>query len=203
MLATVDTSSFNGLNIYAAFCIAFAGFFRAGELTWDQWNNVSPRTQISHGSVKFTADGAIVHLPTSKTDQFGRGIDLTLSYSHDIACPVKALRHLFTRYPRPPSSPLFARAIGPFNKQWFTKQISSSLFRAGVPNSSGYSGHSFRRGAANTVISAGLSLDEIKTLGRWKSDAVKLYLTNKSSNAINFAINKRLHKYKPTSPGHL
>ena len=151
MLAVVDTSSFNGLNIYAAFCVAFAGFLRAGELTWDQWNNDSPCTQISRGSVNFTSNGVILHLPMSKTDQFGKGTDLTLSYSYDIACPVKALHRLFIKYPQPPSSPLFARAVGPFNKRWFTEQISSSLFRAGVPNVSGYSGHSFRRGAANTV----------------------------------------------------
>ena len=45
------------------------------------------------------------------------------------------------------------------------------------------------------AISVGLSLDDIKILVRWKSDAAKLYLTEKSLNTINFAINKRLHQH--------
>jgi hypothetical protein len=195
MLTHIEISSFNGLNIYAAFCVAFAGFLRPGELTWDKWDHTeSHASHICRQSVNFTADGVVIHLPKSKTDQFGKGTDLTLSYSNDAACPVHALRRLFDRYPRPLTDPLFARVLGPFNKRWFAENIQSSLLKAGVANPSKYSGHSFRRGAANTAISAGLSLDDVKALGRWKSDAAKLYLTEKSSNTINFAINKRLHQ---------
>ena len=43
MLATIDSSTFNGLNIYASFCVAFSGFFRPGELTWDKWD---PNTHL-------------------------------------------------------------------------------------------------------------------------------------------------------------
>ena len=206
---SIDTSSFNGLNLYASFCVAFAGFFRPGELTWDTWNpNASPQTHVSRNSVKFTADGVIINLPRSKTDQFGKGANLNLSFANDLSCPVKALHHLIDKYPRPPSSPLFDRAIGPFNKRWFSENITNYLLKAGVPDASKYSGHSFRRGAANTAISAGLSLEEVKTLGRWRSDAAKRYLTEDSMDSIKFAISKRLHQPRPPSqqshtPGHL
>ena len=191
MLAVIDTSSFNGLNLFASFCVAFAGFFRAGELTWDTWDpNTSPQGHVSRGSVKFTVDGVIINLPRSKTDQFGKGTNLNLAFANDLTCPVTALHRLINTYLRQPSSPLFDRVIGPFDKRWFSENITSCLLKAGVPNASKYSGHSFRRGAANTAISAGLSLDEVKTLGRWRSDAAKLYLTENSMDSIKFAISK-------------
>jgi hypothetical protein len=207
MLPQINTSTFDGLNVYASFSVAFAGFFRPGELTWDKWDpDTSQATHVSRKSVRFTPEGAIIHLPKSKTDQVRQGTNLTLSFATDASCPVQALRRLFDKYPRPDSDPLFTRSLGPFNKRWFSENITSSLFKAGVPNSSKYSGHSFRRGAANTAIAVGLSLDEVKTLGRWKSDAAKAYLTTKSTDKLKFAINKRLHQDRKshTNPsGHL
>ena len=41
---------------------------------------------------------------------------------------------------------------------------------------SGYSGHSFRIGAATSAALGGLSVSEIQTLGRWKAMAVNLYI---------------------------
>src|SRR5439155_14752971 len=39
ILTHIDTSSFNGLNIHASFCVAFARFLRSSELTWDKWDH--------------------------------------------------------------------------------------------------------------------------------------------------------------------
>ena len=158
----------------------------------------SPLTHVTRKSVKFTPNGVVIHLPKSKTDQYGEGINLTLSYADDASCPANALHRLLDKYPRSDSSPLFAKTFGAFNKRWFSENITNALIKAGIPDASKYSGHSFRRGAANTAIAAGLSLDEIKTLGRWKSDAAKLYLTRESTDSLKFAINKRLHTTIPT-----
>ena len=69
MLAHIDTSSFNGLNIHASFCVAFAGFLRSRKLTWDKWDHAkSPTSHISRQSVKFTVDGVVIHLPKLKTE---------------------------------------------------------------------------------------------------------------------------------------
>ena len=40
----------------------------------------------------------------------------------------------------------------------------------------GFSGHSIRKGAAVTAAENGISRDNIKLLGRWKSDAVDTYI---------------------------
>ena len=194
MLPHIDTSTFDGSNIYASFCVAFSALLRPGELTWDKWDpHLSPLTHVSRKSVTFTPEGVIIHLPKSKTDQIRAGVNLTLSFANDTSCPVQALRHLFKTYPKPDSALLFARSIGAFNKRWFSENITTTILKAGIPNASKYSGHSFRRGAANTAIGAGLSFDELKTLGRWQSNAAKAYLTTKSTDKLKFAINKRLH----------
>ncbi|KAI0820425.1 hypothetical protein BC628DRAFT_1276145, partial [Trametes gibbosa] len=43
-------------------------------------------------------------------------------------------------------------------------------------DSSKYSGHSFRRGAATSAAAVGYADHEIQLLGRWRSDAYKLYI---------------------------
>jgi len=52
------------------------------------------------------------------------------------------------------------------------------LLNAGIPTF-GYSGHSLRKGAAVTADRNGVSKHDIKLLGRWKSDAVDVYINER------------------------
>ena len=184
---------YDDVNIRAAFTTAFAAFLRAGELTWDSWNPAtSPLTSLSRGSIKFVDQGVLLHLPMSKTDQFRVGHDIPLSPSGDPCCPVRTLRILFERYPKPATDPLFSTSCGPFNKKWFTDNLTRSLLKAGIDPTT-YSGHSFRRGAANSAVAAGIPRDEVKGMGRWKSDAVARYFSKSTTQAQLFSANRRLH----------
>jgi hypothetical protein len=49
------------------------------------------------------------------------------------------------------------------------------LLNAGI-STAGFSGHSLRKGAAVTADRNGISKQDIKLLGRWKSDAVDVYI---------------------------
>jgi hypothetical protein len=49
------------------------------------------------------------------------------------------------------------------------------LLKAGIPTV-GYSGPSLRKGAAVSTAANGISRDDIKLLGHWKSDAVDRYI---------------------------
>ena len=133
-----------------------------------------------------------MHLPKSKMDQFREGTTLTLSPASDPSCPVIALKRLFEAQPKPSSAPLFSRLLGPFNKRWFSSRITQALLDAGI-NPSHYSGHSFRRGAANTAVAAGAPLQTVKLMGRWKSNSIDRYFTPHSSNSLGFAASKFLH----------
>ena len=57
----------------------------------------------------------------------------------------------------------------------FVSHLKEALIAAGVDTSK-YSGHSFRIGAATTAASCGIQDSLIKTLGRWESDAYTLYI---------------------------
>jgi hypothetical protein len=193
MVKTRNSNLHDDINIIAAFTVAFAAFLRPAEFTWSAWDStITHKTHLSRGSVSFTPEGVLLHLPSSKTDPFARGTTIPLARADDEACPVQALQRLFQKYPKSNNQPLFTRLAGAFNRSWLEQAIQQSILNTGH-NPATYSGHSFRRGAANSAVDAGITREEIKELGRWKSDTVNRYLTSKSSNKIRFAANRKLH----------
>ena len=63
----------------------------------------------------------------------------------------------------------------PLTRERFVQQVRAALSQAGI-NYKGYSGHSFRIGAATTAAKRGVADATIKMLGRWKSSAYQLYI---------------------------
>ena len=57
----------------------------------------------------------------------------------------------------------------------FGAQLNNILQEAGL-NANHYNTHSFRIGAATSAQDSGISDANIQMLGRWKSDAYKLYI---------------------------
>ena len=187
------SDTYDDTNLRAAFCTAFAGFLRMGEFTWISWTTTSHLTKLSRRSVEFTPNNNIIlHLPSSKTDQFRLGTSIPIAASNDTTCPVAALRYLFTHYPWPPDAPLFFNSHNSFDYSWVLKQLSSLLLHAGI-NPSGYSGHSFRKGAANTASQVGITTTDIMKMGRWKSNAVDRYFSTQTSTAQLLSLSKQLH----------
>ena len=98
------------MTIYAAFCLAFAGFLRAGEFTYTahDWGDMEfHKWFLTRRSVRFHDDHVESTLPASKTDLFGQGVTLTIAATSDEACAVAALQRLFHDWPAPLSAPLF------------------------------------------------------------------------------------------------
>jgi hypothetical protein len=156
---------------------------------------------LSRRHVVFNPDNsATITLPASKTDRFRRGIAIQLaSCPSSNLCPVRALRQLFNDYPRTPTHPLFSRSYRPFSRQYLVDRIRSLLLRAGT-STKGFSGHSIRKGAAVTAAANGISKDDIKLLGRWKSDAVDTYINE--LHQFDFTrkllnLNSKLHNFTP------
>ena len=63
--------------------------------------------------------------------------------------------------------------MSPLIRDLLNSKIRNLLFSCGVVGD--YTGHSFRIGAATTAARVGLPVHLIKTMGRWSSDAYKLY----------------------------
>jgi hypothetical protein len=169
-----------GVNVRAAFCVAFAAFLRSGDFTWDTWSPDSHLFHLSREHVVFHPTSVTLTLPASKMDQFHVGVEIYLAYSPlSLLCPVTALRALFNRYPAHPHAPLFTRPFKqPFTKPSVVLMMHQLLLNAGISTFC-YSGHSLHKGAAVTADRNGISKHDIKLLGRWKSDAVDVYINER------------------------
>jgi hypothetical protein len=104
--------------------------------------------------------------------------------------------------PQPDDEPLFSRILGPFNQQWITDNLTLSLVKAGI-DPTAYSGHSFRRGATNSAVTAGIPLVDVEKIGRWKPKAIERYTTPASNEILLFASNKQLQLARSNSANPL
>ena len=73
------------------------------------------------------------------------------------------------------------------------------LLQAGI-DASNFSGHSLRKGAIVSAAAYGISKEEIKLLGRWKNDAVDVYINEPAEEdqiTKLLQLNARLHSHTP------
>ena len=114
-------------------------------------------------------------LKHSKTDPFGRGVDVILGRTGCSLCPVAAvLNYVAARGSQ--QGPFFITSAGrPLTKQQFIAEIRKVLVILGLPDHE-YAGHSFRIGAATSAALAGVEDSTIQLLGRWQSAAFLRYI---------------------------
>ena len=115
-----------------------------------------------------------VRLHFSKTDQFGKGCTIVLARANSAICPVSAITsYLWSRGDK--EGPLFVDGeFSPISKSKLTSKLKSSLMKCGIWGN--YTLHSFRVGAASTAAALGFPEYLLKALGRWSSDAYKVYI---------------------------
>ena len=163
----------------ACYIMCFFGFFQLGEITSSSESSFDPQSDLSLADISVdnhTNPSYIqVFLKVSKTDQFRKGVSITLGKTDDELCPVASVLSYIA---------LRGNSQGPFfifkdrrhlTKQNFIKNLRSSLSALGF-NSEHYAGHSFRIGAATTAAKAHIEDSLIRTIGRWKSDAFLSYI---------------------------
>ena len=163
--------------LWATATVCFFGFFRAGELTVATPSSFNPAIHLAWGDVSISQDGRVVRvfLKRSKTDQYGRGVEVFIGKTGDLLCPVEAVHSYAARRGSAPGA-FFCTAEGvPLTKSRFVDMVRSALSRAGI-STAGYSGHSFRIGAATAAAEAGVPDSTIQALGRWSSSAFMTYI---------------------------
>ena len=168
-----------GLMLWAAASLCFFGFLRSGEMSVPEGAQYDKTTHLSFGDVAVdnrTDPQAIrVRLKASKTDPFRRGVDVYVGKTGNALCPVAAmLAYLGVRGTA--EGPLFRLSDGKaLSRLRFVAETQKAL-RSRGGSSAGYSGHSFRCGAATTAAERGLGEGAIKMLGRWLSAAYQAYI---------------------------
>ena len=176
-------------TLKAAYCLAFAAFLQVGEFTYSHGQQKDPEFKshyLTRQSIKLEKDRLYVFLPSSKTDPFRKGITITVAATGDDACPVKALNDLLVNFPLPPTAPLFQGPMGAFTRTYLTRRLQEDITTLGI--SGNYTSHSFQQGAATTAKQNGLSENDIQLLGRWKSDAYKLYIQTSKAHIVRTSL---------------
>jgi hypothetical protein len=149
----------------------FYGCHRSGELVLKSKKDVDWRKIIKRSSLHFSPGYAGYRLPYHKSDPFYRGTDILFS-SQDVADPVSLL-HQFVHARdtiHGARRALFLREDGSLpTRAWFDSKLFSFVDRS-------FGGHSARAGGATFYAALGLSESIIMALGRWSSDAWKIYI---------------------------
>jgi hypothetical protein len=154
--------------LWALIVTAVQGLFRLGELV----------DSAEHGHLTWAsyrrcgATAAAIFLPNSKTDYMRRGIEIYLAQVEEQICApplLDALRSQATL-----SEPMFAVNGYPATRSMVLGFTAELLKRAGIKSSA--TGHSFRQGGAQSLFDAGVSIEDIKIFGRWRSDAFRRYI---------------------------
>ena len=173
---SLDAHNSEHIMLWAACCLGFFGFLRAGEFTVNC--AFDPSIHLTVQDLQVDAEvhpsSLRVRIKSSKTDPFRQGCFIYLGRGQAPLCPISAiLTYLHQRGPL--SGPLFIDTHGqPLTRSRLSSFTQSVLQGAGIPGQ--FSGHSFRIGAATTAAQCGIPDHLIKTMGRWSSDAYQLYV---------------------------
>ena len=127
-----------------------------------------------------------IRIKQSKTDPFRQGVDVYLGRTNNNVCPVTAIL---------PYLALRGNALGPLfmlhDGRLLTRQIFSSILDSLLKelhlNQEDFNTHSFRIGAATSAKAANISDTHIQMLGRWKSNAYKLYIQTPPQQLANLS----------------
>ncbi len=170
---------FDAKMLWAAACMVFFGFLRAGEFTAPSDSNVDLAVCLTFSDVAIDSHTAPtlvrVHLKQSKTDPFRKGVDVFIGRTGKDLCPVAAIL-AFLAARGNASGPLFTFRDGKLlTRQRLVSHLRRALDGMGVDQSK-YCGHSFRIGAATAAAAAGMEDYTIQTLGRWQSQAFLRYV---------------------------
>lgn len=165
--------------LWAACCLGFFGFLRAGEMTVPGDNGFDASAHLGFGDISVdnprNPQMVRVRIKQSKTDPFRKGMDIYLGKTGADLCPVGALMRYLTLRGRK-EGPLFQFRDGRFlTRQRLVDAVRGALKELGVDESK-YCSHSFRIGAATTAAAKGVEDAMIKTLGRWRSLAYLEYV---------------------------
>ena len=172
ILPSFSFSSHEDRTIWAMMSLATYGLLRCGEVTLKPKGESFPL--LSDWKVSDDKSLASYYLPTSKSDTNHLGTTIYVASNSSPSCPVSAMHQMITRLPFTAhhSSPLFSLdGYHPISRYVFLKRVRKHLTVSGF-NAEEFSGHSFRRGGAQSAYDTGLTIDDLQLLGRWRQPQV-------------------------------
>jgi len=200
-----DAHTLDALDIDTAFKVAFAGFLHLGEFTYE----ASDRRNRAYFRISIISEThAILHLRRSKRVYQHHGVTIPLARTGTKTCPATALEAFKRFHPADDDEPLFQLQLSPFNRAAVRNALKNRLKQAGILED-GYTGHGFRKGAAQSAADNRLTKGEIQLLGRWSSDVVERYFKHNRQKHLRLhsscspVLNERyssVHRRLPSPP---
>ena len=192
----LDKDNISDAQLWAIVVCCFYGLLRISNVTVPCESISDPKRTLLRSDINFSPQGCTLQLRWSKTIQFHERI-LEIPLPHrpgKVTCPVAALLHFFQLAgPISSSAPAFAY-ISPRGRisaptpATIRARLSKLWVRLGL-SPSAFNTHSPRRSGASHLLSQGVPLEAIKTLGDWHSDSVFSYL--KPSITQKFALTSK------------
>ena len=174
ILHMVCSSNYETHLLSAAFLFAFFGFLRIGEIT--ETGNASDNHVIKISDIKFEGNNLKVTIQSSKTDQIVNSTTLILPKNKcESMCVARQLKAYLKFRPNIDGQLFCHLNHKKLTRFQFLAILRSALKFIGL-SSDDYNTHSFRIGAATTAAMLGKNDNEIKSMGRWKSDSFKRYI---------------------------
>ena len=166
MLEALPSAGLGAVRDRALLLVGFAGAFRRSELE-----------ALDVADLSFRAEGLVVTVRRSKTDQLGEGAEVAIAEgAHAATCPVRALR-AWLELAAVAEGAVF-RSVdrhghvgGRLDGAEVSRVVKRSAKRAGL-DASRFSGHSLRAGLATTAAKLGRADRSIMRQGRWASRAM-------------------------------
>ena len=176
MYFTIDLTSRLDSVLWSALIFSFRTLLRKSNVVPDKQQDYGHI--VRRGDVVFTDWGMMVHVRSSKTVQHRQYVlEIPVYYVNDkVFCAASALEHHFKQMPGHDDSPLFLhpdmdRPILYGDLLSFIKRLSSAIGMSGRVGC-----HSLRRSGAAFLHSIGTPLEDIMSVGDWRSMAVLAYL---------------------------
>ena len=187
--------SYDNKVCFTAMLLGYFACLRAAEYVWVP-GSTQPLMPAHLRFVDSVPPHAVVSIQSSKTAH--RGFDVAIGCTGTTVCAVCWLKELHM-YSLPPHSPIFSLRDGTLLSRARLAHFMQGALRAAGLDPNGYSPHSLRAGAATDAAGLGFTEAQIQALGRWKSDAFRLYI--RPSQRHQAGLSSRLAM--TSSRGHL
>ena len=183
VLAILDVACDFQVMIFTSMIIAFAAFLRKANVCAASESITHVQRSLLRQDVQIDLQQycLMVTLRFMKNAQFQEAVHTVVvagMRGHPLD-PVQWWSDYIARVPAPPSAAAFGSMSQglyvPLTHSVFVSWVKKLIGQAGIDNS-GFSGHSFRRGAASYSFLCGLPEALIKELGAWRSQVYQVYL---------------------------
>lgn len=183
-------------TVWATCLIMFFGLLRKSNTLVNSDSDYDVNKHLRRQDIIFFKWGITVRIRYSKVIQFqSRIIDMPFPrVQNNLLCPVNAVFNALSLVGHvSPDNPALSYRVGnevkPLTTSKFTRRIRECL----VSEGNDISCHSFRRGGASFMYQIGLSAQDIKLLGDWKSSCYFRYLNNDTKD--RFRLISHMQKY--------